>query len=189
MRNHARRRRHACARARSPGRSRTVAADRRPFARVAVQYPGARLWRSGHRRARARFVRRHRRARHRGDLARRGLSRCSSTTACRRARCCATMSSTLGLGGVTRIFRRDATKLGPVHPLEPFSLAFLDPPYGKGLAEKALSLGARRRLARRRARWSWWRKRRMPPSRRRKASRNWSGGEYDDTEFMFLRAA
>ena len=44
----------------------------------------------------------------------------------------------LGLGGVTRIFRRDATKLGPAHPLEPFSLAFLDPPYGKGLAEKAL---------------------------------------------------
>jgi 16S rRNA (guanine966-N2)-methyltransferase len=45
---------------------------------------------------------------------------------------------TLGLGGLTRIFRRDATKLGPVHPLEPFDLAFLDPPYGKGLAEKAL---------------------------------------------------
>lgn len=44
----------------------------------------------------------------------------------------------LGLGGVTRIFRRDATKLGPVHPLEPFSLVFLDPPYGKSLAEKAL---------------------------------------------------
>jgi 16S rRNA (guanine966-N2)-methyltransferase len=39
---------------------------------------------------------------------------------------------------VTRIFRRDASKLGPAHPLEPFSLAFLDPPYGKGLAEKAL---------------------------------------------------
>jgi 16S rRNA (guanine966-N2)-methyltransferase len=45
---------------------------------------------------------------------------------------------TLGLGGVTRIFRRDATRLGPAHPLEPFSLVFLDPPYGKGLAEKAL---------------------------------------------------
>jgi 16S rRNA (guanine966-N2)-methyltransferase len=45
----------------------------------------------------------------------------------------------LGLAGVTRIFRRDATRLGPVHPLEPFSLAFLDPPYGKGLAEKALA--------------------------------------------------
>ncbi len=45
----------------------------------------------------------------------------------------------LGLGGTTRIFRRDATKLGPAHPLEPFSLAFLDPPYGKRLAELALA--------------------------------------------------
>jgi 16S rRNA (guanine966-N2)-methyltransferase len=46
---------------------------------------------------------------------------------------------TLGLGGATRVFRRDATKLGPVHPVEPFSLAFLDPPYGQALAEKALA--------------------------------------------------
>jgi len=45
----------------------------------------------------------------------------------------------LSLGAVTRIFRRDATRLGPAHPLEPFGLAFLDPPYGKGLAEKALT--------------------------------------------------
>ena len=45
----------------------------------------------------------------------------------------------LGLGGVTRIFRRDATKLGAAHPIEPFSLVFLDPPYGQGLAEKALA--------------------------------------------------
>ena len=44
----------------------------------------------------------------------------------------------LGLGGVTRIFRRDASRLGPVHPLDPFSLVFLDPPYGQGLAEKSL---------------------------------------------------
>jgi len=44
----------------------------------------------------------------------------------------------LGLGGVTRIFRRDATKLGPAHPVEPFSLIFLDPPYGQGLAAPAL---------------------------------------------------
>jgi len=44
----------------------------------------------------------------------------------------------LGLGGVSRIFRRDATKLGSVHPLEPFSLVFLDPPYRQGLAERAL---------------------------------------------------
>jgi 16S rRNA (guanine966-N2)-methyltransferase len=45
----------------------------------------------------------------------------------------------LGLGGATRVFRRDATRLGPANPVEPFSLAFLDPPYGKGLAEKALT--------------------------------------------------
>jgi 16S rRNA (guanine966-N2)-methyltransferase len=44
----------------------------------------------------------------------------------------------LGLGGVTKIYRRDATHLGPAHPVEPFSLVFLDPPYAKGLAEKAL---------------------------------------------------
>jgi len=44
----------------------------------------------------------------------------------------------LGVAAITRIFRRDATKLGPVHPVEPFSLAFLDPPYGMGLAEQAL---------------------------------------------------
>jgi 16S rRNA (guanine966-N2)-methyltransferase len=37
------------------------------------------------------------------------------------------------------VFRRDAAKLGAAHPLEPFSLAFLDPPYGQGLAEQALA--------------------------------------------------
>jgi 16S rRNA (guanine966-N2)-methyltransferase len=45
----------------------------------------------------------------------------------------------LGLAAITRIFRRDATKLGPAHPVEPFSLMFLDPPYRKSLAEKALT--------------------------------------------------
>ncbi len=45
----------------------------------------------------------------------------------------------LGLGGVTKVFRRDASDLGPAHPVEPFSLVFLDPPYGKGLADKALA--------------------------------------------------
>ena len=45
----------------------------------------------------------------------------------------------LGLGGVTRVFRRDATKLGPAHPLPPFALAFLDPPYGQDLAPAALA--------------------------------------------------
>jgi len=45
----------------------------------------------------------------------------------------------LGLGGVTKVYRRDATNLGPAHPMEPFSLVFLDPPYGMGLAQKALA--------------------------------------------------
>src|SRR5499427_10144029 len=38
----------------------------------------------------------------------------------------------LGLGMVTRVFRRDATRLGAAHPVEPFGLVFLDPPYRKG---------------------------------------------------------
>lgn len=46
---------------------------------------------------------------------------------------------TLSLTGVTRIFRRDATKLGPRGAFEPFTLVFCDPPYGKGFAEKALT--------------------------------------------------
>src|SRR3979490_2569301 len=44
--------------------------------------------------------------------------------------------ATLGLGGTTRIFRRDATKLGPARPIEPFALAFLDPPYGHALPQQ-----------------------------------------------------
>jgi len=46
---------------------------------------------------------------------------------------------TLGVTGTTRLFRRDATKLGPASGLEPFGLAFLDPPYGRGLGEAALA--------------------------------------------------
>ena len=44
----------------------------------------------------------------------------------------------LGLGGVSRIFRRDATRLGAAHPVEPFTLVLVDPPYGRGLGERAL---------------------------------------------------
>ena len=45
----------------------------------------------------------------------------------------------LGLGGVTRVFRRDARKLGAAPAGERFDLAFLDPPYARGLAEPALA--------------------------------------------------
>lgn len=44
----------------------------------------------------------------------------------------------LGLGGVTKVYRRDATSLGQAHPMEPFSLVFLDPPYRMKLAGRAL---------------------------------------------------
>jgi len=45
------------------------------------------------------------------------------------------------LNGRTRIHRRDAVDLGrlPAGDGEPFDLVFLDPPYGKGLGEKALA--------------------------------------------------
>src|SRR4029079_18234245 len=45
----------------------------------------------------------------------------------------------LGLTGVTKIWRRDATKLGEAGTLQPFQLVFCDPPYGKGLGERALA--------------------------------------------------
>ena len=44
----------------------------------------------------------------------------------------------LGLQGRTKLFRRDATRLGTVGTMQPFSLLFADPPYGKGLGERAL---------------------------------------------------
>lgn len=47
-------------------------------------------------------------------------------------------AESLGLGGQTRIFRRDATKMGLAPPGERFTLAFLDPPYGRNLASAAL---------------------------------------------------
>jgi 16S rRNA (guanine966-N2)-methyltransferase len=43
-----------------------------------------------------------------------------------------------GLSGRTRIFRRDATSLGPIGTLQPFGLLFADPPYNKQLGEAAL---------------------------------------------------
>lgn len=46
---------------------------------------------------------------------------------------------TLGLQGRTRIFRRDAARLGDAGTIAPFDLVFADPPYGKGLAERALA--------------------------------------------------
>jgi 16S rRNA (guanine966-N2)-methyltransferase len=94
----------------------------------------------------------------------------------------------LGLGGVTKVYRRDATNLGPAHPVEPFSLVFLDPPYGKGLAEMALvslrdggwlTPGALLVVEEAKA------ARFKPPEGFSEPERR----AYDDTEFVFLRAA
>jgi len=96
--------------------------------------------------------------------------------------------ATLGLGGTSRIFRRDATKLGPAHPVEPFALVFLDPPYGKGLAEQALAS----------ARAGGWLKPDALVVVEEAASAKFVAPEgfaeierrrYDDTEFVVLRFA
>ena len=44
----------------------------------------------------------------------------------------------LGLTGATKLYRRDATRLGPCRG-EAYDLVFLDPPYGRGLGEAALA--------------------------------------------------
>ena len=94
----------------------------------------------------------------------------------------------LGLGGVTKVFRRDATDLGPAHPVEPFSLVFLDPPYGKGFAEKALAslrdggwLTPGALLVVEEAKAAGF----AAPDGFEELERR----AYDDTEFIFLRAA
>jgi 16S rRNA (guanine966-N2)-methyltransferase len=45
----------------------------------------------------------------------------------------------MSLTGVTKIFRRDASRMGEIGALAPFDLVFCDPPYGKGLAEKSIA--------------------------------------------------
>ena len=51
---------------------------------------------------------------------------------------------TLGLTGTTKVFRRDATNLGPVVGNRGgFDLVILDPPYEQGLAERALASAVR----------------------------------------------
>jgi len=93
----------------------------------------------------------------------------------------------LALGGVTKVFRRDATNLGPAHPVEPFSVAFLDPPYGKGLAEKAFA-------SLRAGGWLTPGALLVVEEAKAAAFKAPDGFEelerraYDDTEFVFLRA-
>ena len=55
--------------------------------------------------------------------------------------------ATLGLGGVCKIFRRDATKLGPAHPIEPFGACLPRSALWPRSRGRRACLGARRRLA------------------------------------------
>jgi 16S rRNA (guanine966-N2)-methyltransferase len=48
----------------------------------------------------------------------------------------------LGQTGTTKLYRRDATDLGPAGNREPATLVLADPPYGKGLGERALASAA-----------------------------------------------
>ena len=48
----------------------------------------------------------------------------------------------MGLTGGTKIWRRDATKLGPAGNVTPFDIVFCDAPYGKGLGLRALDASA-----------------------------------------------
>jgi 16S rRNA (guanine966-N2)-methyltransferase len=45
----------------------------------------------------------------------------------------------LGLTGITKVFRRDATALGDAGKYGTFGLVFLDPPYRQGLGERAVA--------------------------------------------------
>ena len=45
----------------------------------------------------------------------------------------------LQLTGASKVWRRDATRLGQAGTMAPFDLLFLDPPYGQGLGEAALA--------------------------------------------------
>ncbi|WLS09491.1 16S rRNA (guanine(966)-N(2))-methyltransferase RsmD [Shinella sumterensis] len=52
-------------------------------------------------------------------------------------------TESLGVIGRAKIFRRDATSLGGIGTMEPFDFLFADPPYAKGLGERALDAAAR----------------------------------------------
>jgi 16S rRNA (guanine966-N2)-methyltransferase len=93
-----------------------------------------------------------------------------------------------GLGGVSKIFRRDATRLGPAHPLAPFSLVFVDPPYGHGLAAAGLAS----------ARAGGWlapqalivvEETAKPPFAAPDGFNELDRRRYDDSELVFLRPA
>ena len=84
----------------------------------------------------------------------------------------------LGLTGVTKIWRRDATDLGPsgAGAGGPFDLVFLDPPYRKNHDRAGAEKLAARAAGYRRTH-CWWRK---PPR-----AETFATSDYGDTRFGF----
>jgi len=94
----------------------------------------------------------------------------------------------LALTGASKIFRRDASKLGDMGPMEPFDLVFCDPPYGQGLAERSLAS----------AREGKWlspaalvvvEEAAKPGFKTPEGFEELERRAYDDTEIVFLRSA
>ncbi len=64
-----------------------------------------------------------------------------------------------GVAGQSRMLRRDATDLGQIQRILPCNLVFLDPPYAKGLGDKALAVAYEADGSRPKLSWFWKRKR------------------------------
>ena len=162
--------------------------DRRPAARVAVQYPRRTPMaiRSAARACSTCSPAPARSASRRFRAAR--LTRCSSTTACRRARCCATMSSR-SASAASRAFsaampRSLGRRIRSSRSRSPSSIRPIARAWPKRRwPPRATAAGLSP------ARWWWWRKRRTPVSKRRRDSRNWSGANTTIRSWCSLRHA
>ena len=82
----------------------------------------------------------------------------------------------LALGGVSKVYRRDATDLGPAHPMRAVFAGVPRSALWQGTGGESARVAARRRLAHARARCWWSRRRRRRRLPRRTVSRSWSGG-------------
>ena len=95
-----------------------------------------------------------------------------------------------GLTGVTRIFRRDATDLGPGrHACAPFHAGLPRPALRKGLGERGAHASAARQMARTGRDRGAGGARRAPRSRCRRRSQELDRRTYGDTQILFARYA
>ena len=126
-------------RALAPPKSQAIRPTADRLREVAVQHPHARLRRSRQRRARARSLCRHRRARHRSGLARRRVCAVHRRERGGARAACARTSPRSASAAPRAFFAATPPSSAPPIRCAPFSLVFLDPPYGRGLAAQALA--------------------------------------------------